>query len=460
MGTRAINRLVLSMSVPMMISMLVQALYNIVDSIFVARLSEDALAAVSLAFPVQTLMISVGVGTGVGINAFLSKSLGEHNFEKVRKTAVNGLFLVWLSAAAFMISGFFLPESYFRFQTGSETIVRYGADYLFYICVFSLGIFTQITLERLLTSTGKTFYAMISQAAGAIINIILDPVMIFGLFGFPRMETAGAAIATVTGQFCAAVIALCFNLTKNREIRLSFEGFRPDAAIIAQIYRVGLPSIVMQSIGSVMVYGFNLILLGFSSTAAAVFGVYFKLQSIFFMPVFGLNTAIVPIVAFNYGARQRGRITAAIKTGLVYALVLMFAGTGIFELFPSALLGLFDASPNMLDIGTTALRIIAIHFPPAAFCIVFMSIFQALGNGVESLVVSVARQLVVLLPAAWLLSLSGNIDLVWWSFPAAEFFSLALSSILIKRVYRKKIRSLRPGSHQAEEAAAKHAEER
>jgi putative MATE family efflux protein len=442
MGTMPLNKLLLSMSVPMMISMMVQALYNIVDSIFVARINENALTAVSLAFPVQILMISVGVGTGVGVNAFLSRSLGEGNFDHVNKAAANGLFLVWASSLLFVLAGFFGAELFFRSQTGIEEIVQYGKDYLFIVCVFSAAVFSQITFERLLSSTGKTFYAMISQSAGAVTNIILDPIMIFGLFGFPKMEVKGAAAATVIGQAVAALIALYFNLTKNHEVKISFKGFRPEGAVIKSIYKVGLPSILMQSIGSVMTYGFNRILISFTETAAAVFGVYFRLQSFVFMPVFGLNNAMVPIIAFNYGARQKKRIVKTIKLSIRYAVGIMLLGVLAFELIPDKLLLLFNAAGEMLSIGVTALRITAIHYGFAGFCIVLISVFQALGNGLESLFVSVARQLLVLLPAAWLLSLSGSVDMVWWSFPIAEAAALIISSVIMKRLYDKKIKGL------------------
>ncbi|MDR1949823.1 MAG: MATE family efflux transporter [Spirochaetaceae bacterium] len=442
MGTMSLNRLLLSMSIPMMISMMVQALYNIVDSIFVAQINENALTAVSLAFPVQALMFSVGIGTGVGINAFLSRSLGERNFDSVNKAATNGLFLVWLSSIAFMGIGFFGAELFFRSQTDSEEIVRYGRDYLSVVCIFSIAVFSQITFERLLASTGKTFYAMISQGIGAVANIILDPIMIFGLFGFPRMEVKGAAIATIFGQTLATLIALYFNLTKNHEVKLSFRGFRPDGRVIKSIYRVGLPSILMQSIGSVMTYGFNRILISFTATAAAVFGVYFRLQSFVFMPVFGLNNAMVPIIAFNYGAKQKTRIIKTIKLSLMYAVAIMVCGFILFELIPDKLLMMFNATAEMLSIGVTALRIIAIHFLLAGFCIVLISVFQALGDGLESLVVSFVRQLIVLLPAAWLLSRLGSVDMVWWSFPIAEVAALIISLILIKRMYDKKIKML------------------
>jgi putative MATE family efflux protein len=338
--------------------------------------------------------------------------------------------------------GLFFAEPFFRSQTNIEEIVRYGRDYLSVVCIFSAAVFSQVTLERLLASTGKTFYAMISQSTGAVINIILDPIMIFGLFGFPKMEVRGAAVATVIGQAVAALIALYFNLTKNHEVTISFRGFRPDGAIIRNIYRVGIPSILMQSIGSIMTYGFNRILISFTESAAAVFGVYFRLQSFIFMPVFGLNNAMVPIVAFNYGARQKKRIVKTITLSIRYAVGIMILGALGFELFPGTLLMMFNASDGMLSIGIRALRIIAVHFPLAGFCVVFISVFQALGNGMESLFVSFARQLLVLLPAAWLLSLLGSVDMVWWSFPIAEAAALIISSVLIKRIYDKKIKFL------------------
>jgi putative MATE family efflux protein len=430
------------MSIPMMISMMVQALYNIVDSIFVAQINEDALTAVSLAFPVQLLMFSFGIGTGVGINALLSRSLGERNFDAVKKAAVNGLFLVWITSIFFTVFGFLFAKRFFSSQTNSPAIIEYGRQYLSTVCVFSFAVYNQITFERLLTATGKTFYAMISQTAGAVTNIILDPIMIFGLFGVPQMGVGGAAIATVIGQTVAASIALFFNLKVNHEVKLSFKGFRPDGKIIKEIYAVGAPSILMQSVGSVMTYGLNHILLSFTATAAAVFGVYFRLQNFVFMPVFGLNNAMVPIIAFNYGARNKERIVKTIKLSVMYAVSIMVIGFLAFEAFPDKLLLLFNATEEMLAIGIKAMRIIAVHYLFAGFCIVFMSVFQAMGNGMVSLIVSVTRQLVVLLPAAWLLSLSGSVNAVWWAFPIAEGASLLISSLFIRRIYNRKIKTL------------------
>jgi putative MATE family efflux protein len=428
------------MAIPMMISMMVQALYNVVDSIFVAQLSENALTAVSLAFPVQNLMISVGVGTGVGINAFLSKSLGEKDFESVNKSAANGIFLAWAGCAAFMLIGFFLSEAFFRTQTDIREIVRYGQDYMFIVCVCSFAMFNQTVLERLLMSTGKTFYAMISQTVGAMVNIALDPVLIFGLFGFPRLEVAGAAWATVAGQVLAALVAFYFNLRKNHEIHIRFKGFRPSGAIIRRIYAVGFPTILMMSVGSVMTYGLNLILISFTATATAVFGVFFRLQSFLFLPVFGITNAMVPILAYNFGARKKNRILKAIRLSVIYAVGIMVVGTSLFELYPAKLFSLFNATPAMLAIGVPAFRIMCSTFPFAGFCVVAASVFQALGSGIESLIVSVTRQLVVLLPAAWLLSLTGTLGAVWWSFPIAECVTLAMSAYFLKRAYDNKIK--------------------
>lgn len=442
MGVMSIQRLLLTMAIPMMLSMMVQALYNIVDSIFVARLNENALTAVTLAFPIQNLMIAIGVGTGVGINAFLSKSLGEKNFDAVNKSAMNGLLLVWISSAVFMLAGFLFSETFFRTQTSSEEIIEHGKDYMSVVCIFSFVLFSQITFERLLTSTGKTFYAMISQIAGAVINIILDPLLIFGLLGFPALAVKGAAIATVIGQTVGTVIGLYFNLKVNREIRLSLKNLKPSAAIIRRIYSVGAPSILMASVGSIMLYGFNKILIAFTATAIAVFGVFFRLQSFVFMPVFGLNNAMVPILAYNYGARKKDRIIKTIKLGVIYSCGVMLAGFVVFELIPAKLLMMFNATGEMIAIGVTAFRIVSLVFLFAGFSIVFVSVFQALGDGMASLCISVARQLGVLLPAAWFLSLSGVLNAVWWAFPAAECVSLVLSIFFMKRVYNKTLRSM------------------
>jgi len=437
MGVMPVNKLLISMSVPMMMSMLVQALYNIVDSIFVARVSEDALTAVSLAFPLQTLMIALAGGTCVGVNALLSKALGEKDFQKVNKVARNGIFLALLSYLVFLLIGLFVVTPFYYAQTDDVEIVTYGIQYLTVICCCSFGIFGQFIFERLLQSTGKTFYTMITQMTGAVINLILDPILIFGLFGLPRLEAAGAAIATVIGQIAAAVLACIFNVKKNKEIHIDFKGYRPDGSVIGQIYKVGVPSIIMQSIGSIMTFSMNQILITFSTTATAVFGVYFKLQSFVFMPVFGLNNGMVPIIAYNYGARKKDRMMKAYKLSLTFAGVIMLVGTIIFEVIPDKLFVLFDASDHMLSIGVPALRIICLHFVAAAFCIVTGSVFQALGNAVYSMITSICRQLVVLIPAAYLLSLLGDVNYVWFAFLIAEVVSVILNIFFFARIKRK-----------------------
>jgi len=439
MGTMPCNQLLLTMSVPMMLSMLVQALYNIVDSVFVARLSEDALTAVSLAFPIQTLMIAVIGGTGVGINARLSRKLGERRFDEVNLTAGNAVTLNLIYAAVIMILGQFGASLYFHMMTPDPEIRAYGVDYLYVIMSLSAALIFQVTFERLLQSTGLTIWSMISQTTGAVINIILDPIMIFGLLGCPAMGTRGAALATVIGQTTAACIGLIANLRVNKEIRFEKQYLRPDGQTIAQIYAVGLPSILMQSIGSVMNFFLNRILLDFSSTAAAVFGVYFKLQSFVFMPVFGLNNGVVPIIAFNYGARKPERIRETFKLGAVYAMSIMAVGFLLFELIPGPLLGLFNASENMLSIGVPALRILATPFIVAGFCIMCSSVFQALGHGVLSLWVSLIRQIIVLLPCAFILSKVIGLQGVWLSFPIAEVASAALSIAFIRGILKKEV---------------------
>lgn len=447
MGVMPIKKLVFNMSVPMMLSMFVQSLYNIVDSIFVSRISEDALTAVSVAFPLQSLLIAVGAGTGVGINAMLSKALGEKDSKKANKTACNGGFIYVLSYLVFLVLGLTVVRSFYEGQVDESgaQIVELGVDYLSVVMVFSFGLFAQFFFERLLTSTGKTFYSMISQLCGAITNIILDPIMIFGLFGMPKLGVAGAAVATVIGQCVAGLIAFIFNIKFNTEVKLSYKGFKPSGKVIGGIYAVGLPSIIMQSIGSIMVYCIDIILLGFTSTATAVFGVYFKLQSFFFMPIFGLNNGITPIIAYNYGAKNRKRMLKTIKLSMVIAGALMSIGILGFEIIPDKLLGIFKASDDMIKIGTTALRIIAVHFFVAWFCIIAGTVFQALGKAVYSLIVSVMRQLVVLVPAAFILAKVGGLNAVWWAFPIAEVMSLAISVICLINIYKKIIKPLPEG---------------
>ncbi len=442
MGVMPVNKLLLSMSLPIMISMLVQALYNIVDSIFVAKISENALTAVSLAFPIQSLMIATATGTGVGVNAILSKSLGEKNFEKANRTAVNGVFLAVMSYILFVIIGLTVTMPFYRSQTSDAEILAYGKQYLTIVCVASIGLFAQIIFERLLQSTGKTIYTMITQGMGAIINIILDPILIFGLLGFPAMGVTGAAVATVAGQIVGGIMGVVINEKVNHEIKLIWKGFRPSLQMIGAIYRVGVPSIIMQAIGSLMTYGMNLILISFTSTATAVFGVYFKLQSFIFMPIFGLNNGMIPIVAYNYGAGKKERLIKTVKLSVAYAMAVMVIGFLIFQTLPQVLLQWFNASDRMMEIGVPALRIISISFLLAGFCIICGSVFQALGNGVYSMVVSIARQLVVLLPVAFLLSKLGNVNYVWWAFPIAELMSLALSTFFLFRIYHKIIKHI------------------
>lgn len=444
MGVMPVNKLLMNISFPMMVSMLVQALYNIVDSIFVAKVSEDALTAVSLAFPIQTLMIAVGAGTGVGVNALLSKLLGEKSYERANKTAVNGVFLAFLSFLLFVVIGLVTVKPFYLSQVKdiNSDIYIQGVSYLTLVCVCSFGIYAQFIFEKLLQATGKTVYSMISQMTGALTNIILDPILIFGMFGLPKMGVKGAAIATIIGQCVGAVLAFYFNLKVNKEIDLMIKGFRPDKEIIGKIYKVGVPSIIMQSIGSVMTYGMNLILIQFTATATAVFGVYFKLQSFFFMPVLGINNGMVPILAYNYGAGKRTRMVKTIKYSMVYALVLLLLGFVAFMVIPDKLLGLFDASEQMLEIGVPALRVIGIHFLVAWFCIIAGSVFQALGNGVYSLTVSVARQLVILLPAAYILAKVGGLSAVWWSFPIAEIMSLIVSAYYLFKIWKNVINNV------------------
>ncbi len=437
MGVMPIGKLIISMSLPIMISMLVQALYNIVDSIFVARVSENALTAVSMAFPIQNLMIAVGVGTAVGVNALLARSLGAKDFGKVNKIADNAVCLAVLSYLAFLLVGLFLAEPFYRSQTDIEEIVQYGKQYVTVCCCFSLGVFIQTMFERMLQATGKTLCTMFTQSIGAVINIILDPILIFGMFGFPRMEVAGAAAATVAGQVVAGILAIVLNQTVNHEVHIQMKGFRPDGGIIGQIYEIAVPSIIMQAIGSVMNYGMNRILISFTSTATAVFGVYFKLQSFVFMPVFGLNNGVIPIIAYNYGAQNQDRVKSTIRHSIIYAVTIMLLGLLVFQSVPGPLLLLFDASETMLSIGIPSLRIISLSFLFAGFCIACGSVFQALGQSIYSMYVSVARQLVVLLPVAFLLAQFGRVELVWWAIPIAELMSLAMTVFFMSRVKRR-----------------------
>ena len=442
MGTMAINPLLVKLSIPMMVSMLVQALYNVVDSIFVSHVSEGALTAVSLAFSLQNMMIAVGVGTGVGVNALLSKSLGEKDQERANKTAENGIFLALCSFAAFFIIGLTCMKPYFYAQTSDVEIAEQGIRYLTVCSVFSLGLFLQTMSEKLLAATGRTNLSMCSQLIGAIVNIVLDPIFIFGYCGEALSGTTGAAVATGIGQFCGAGAAIFFNLKKNPDIQISWHGFRPSAEAIKRIYVVGLPSIAMQCVGSVMTFFMNQILMAFSATAVAVFGVYFKLQSFVFMPIFGMNNGMVPIISYNYGARRPDRVKKTIKLAVCYAECIMLIGFCIFQFAPDKVLGIFAASDAMLAIGIPAMRIICLHFLLAGVSIVLSSVFQALGNGVFSLIVSVCRQLFVLLPAAWLLAQTGSVNNVWWAFLIAEVVSILMSLAFYARINKTTIAPL------------------
>ncbi len=443
MGTMPVNKLLLNMAIPMIISMLVQALYNIIDSIWVSHINQDAMTAISLAFPMQNLMMSIGIGTGVGVNALLSKSLGEKNQKMVNQTAGNGLFLALLSALCCMLVALIATRFFFTTQTDIEPIINYGCDYLFICMFFCVPVFGQIIFERLLVSTGKTLYSMITQSTGAVLNIILDPILIFGLGPAPELGMKGAAIATVTAQLCAMLLALYFNLKINKEIQFeALCGFRPNLNIIRRIYAVALPSIIMMSITSVMVYGFNKILMTFTDAAATVLGIYFKLQSFVFMPIFGLNNGMVPIIAYNYGARKPERMLKTIKLSVTYAVSIMLIGVAIFHIFPKELLLIFHATDEVLQIGIPALKTISLSFLLAGFCIVAGSVFQALENGLLSMLIAVCRQLVVLLPCAFLLAQTGLLNAVWYAFPIAEIISMLLSAIGMLYIYRLKIKPL------------------
>lgn len=437
MGTMPENKLLLSMAVPMMISMLVQALYNIVDSIFVSRICEDALTAVSMAFPWQNIVIAIAVGFGVGINALLSRALGQKNAERVNQVAVNGLLLAGLSYLLVLVAGLIGIRAYMRTQTDIETIVNYGITYLNICILCSFGVFVEITFERFLQATGRTVYSMITQLTGAITNIILDPILIFGLLGFPKLGIAGAAWATVIGQCVGAVVAVMLNHFKNPEVHLRLRHIRPNGRLMGEITAISIPSIIMSCISSLTCFVMNMILIAYSSTAVAVFGVYFKLQSFVFMPVFGLNNGMVPIIAYNYGAQKPERIHKTIRLGMVYAVAIMLIGLLVFQLIPKELLLMFDASDAMLEIGAPALRIMSLAFVFAGIGIVSGSSCQAFGYSVYSMLISIARQIVVLIPAAYLLSLTGVLRSIWFAFPIAEIFSLILSLFFLRTTLKK-----------------------
>ena len=447
MGVMPVGKLLANMAIPMILSMLVQALYNVVDSIYISRYSEAAVTALGLAFPVQNVQIGFAVGIGVGVNSLLSKSLGEGNRERADRTAGNGIFLALVATAIFVVFGIFGTRPYYQMQDASAEIMESGIAYTSICCIFTMGIYFEVLFERMLQATGRTMHTMITQGVGAVVNIVLDPVFIFGVdaLGIPAMGAAGAAIATVLGQWMAAILALIFNLKLNPDVHLSLKNILPKADVIRPILTVGVPSMIMNSVSSVMNFSMNQILLGFEgigTIATGVFSIYYKLQSFFFMPLFGLNNATISIVAFNYGARNPKRITKTLKIACGTALCFMLLGFLAFTLIPEVLLGIFELSPTFVELGKTALRIISIHFPVAAICIALGASFQALGNGIYSTITSLCRQLIALLPAAYLLSLSGDVNMVWWAFPIAEGVSLVATLYFFVRIYRKKIKTL------------------
>lgn len=442
MGVMPVGKLLVNMALPMIISMLVQAFYNIVDSVYVSQVSESAVTALSLAFPVQNMQIGFAVGVGVGVNALLSQSLGRKDQESVNWAAGQGVFLALVATALFMLFGFFGVRPYYTMQSTVAETVEGGIAYTSICCIFTVGIFIQVLCERLLQSTGRAMQTMILQGTGAIINIILDPVFIHGWWGMPRMGVAGAAVATVIGQCTGAVLGIYLNLRHNPEVQLHVKFMKPNWKVIAPILEVGIPSVVMNGIGSVMNFGMNQILQGFNEVATGVFGIYYKLQSLFFMPLFGINNATISILAYNYGARKPKRIVHTLKLATAVAVCIMLVGLAVFLLFPQALLGIFNPTEEFLAIGVKALRILCLPFPVAAICISLGASFQALGKGSYSTIVSLCRQLIVLLPAAYLLSLTGDVNNVWWSFPIAEVMSALVTGLLFAKLYRQKVKPL------------------
>lgn len=442
MGVMPVGKLLVNMALPMIISMLVQALYNIVDSVYVSQVSESAVTALSLAFPVQNMQIGFAVGVGVGVNALLSQSLGRKDQESVNWAAGQGVFLALVATGLFMLFGFFGVRPYYTMQSTVAETVEGGIAYTSICCIFTVGVFIQVLCERLLQATGRAMQTMILQGTGAIINIILDPVFIHGWWGMPKMGVAGAAVATVIGQCTGAVLGIYLNLRHNPEVQLRVKFMKPNWKVIAPILEVGIPSVVMNGIGSVMNFGMNQILQGFNEVATGVFGIYYKLQSLFFMPLFGINNATISILAYNYGARKPKRIVHTLKLATAVAVCIMLVGLTVFLLFPQALLGIFNPTEEFLAIGVKALRILCLPFPVAAICISLGASFQALGKGSYSTIVSLCRQLIVLLPVAYLLSLTGSVDNVWWSFPIAEVMSALVTGLLFAKLYRQKVKPL------------------
>jgi putative MATE family efflux protein len=445
MGTAPVGRHLLTMSLPLMLSMLFEAFYNVVDSLFVSHVSEKALTAVSLAFPIQLLVVSVTVGTGVGINAILSRSLGEKNQKGVDSAAYNGIFLALLSYIVFLIFGLFLTRAYFTWQSNDPEIVQYGVDYLSICMVFSFGASGQIAFQRLLQSTGRTGLSMVSQLAGAIFNIIFDPILIFGLCGFPAMGTKGAAIATVAGQILALGIAVFFNLAKNKEIHFKFQRVRPSGKMIAEIYKIGIPAIIMQALNSVMAFGVNVILISISSTVVAAFGIYIKVQNFIFMPAFGVNNGVIAMTAYNYGAKNKRRIDETIKYGTIYAGTIMVIGIAIMHFLAAPILTVFDASAELMSIGIVAMRVISLSFIFVALTLIMQGVYNGLGNGMYSLIITLCRVVVILLPVLYIFTKLFTLNTVWRAFVLAEGGSAVVGAFLLKKIYKQKVANLANG---------------
>lgn len=444
MGSSPMLRLILSMSLPTMFSMIIQAMYNIVDSVFVSSLGQDALTALSLAYPLQLMTISVAVGTGVGINSFISRRLGEKNQELANNGAANGIFISIISWLVFLLVGIFLTVPFFKLFNPTPGVMKYGVDYTSIILIFSVGVMVEIAIEKVLQATGNMIFPMIFQLIGAVTNIVLDPLFIFGIGPFPRMEVAGAAIATVIGQILAMLFAIYIFFFKKHAVQVHVRNFKPSLKIIKNIYAVGFPSIIMQSISSVLVVGLNAILMGFSEAAVSVHGIYYKMQSFVFMPVFGLNQGLMPIMGYNFGAKNKDRLHSAIRYGCIIAAFIMLCGTVIFWIFPAQILSLFNANDDILNMGIKAMRFISLSFLPAAIDIIFSTTFQAVGKGFSSMILSLLRQLVFILPAAFVLSNFG-VNAVWFAYPIAEVGALIVAIFLYTRINRKVFSKLQPG---------------
>lgn len=447
MGTEPIKSLLIKLSLPMVGSMFVSGLYNVVDGIFISRISENALAAVALSAPIQGLHVALAFGTGVGVNAVLSKRLGEGKPDEANKAAGNSLLLGLFGYVVFLLFGWFFSEKFLLMQTDNPEIVEYGRIYLSICCMASIGFFGQLTYERLLQSTGKTFYSMISMSVGAVVNIVLDAILIFGYLGFPRMGIAGAAVATVLGQTSSMLTAMYFHGKKNDEIVITRKSIRPDWQIIKDIYVVGLPSIMMQAVGSLMIFGVNGILVGFSTTATAIMGIYSKLARMVNLPIVGLNCGMIPIISYNYGAQDKKRILETMRLSFIGAFVLMTIGLLVFQIFAEPILKIYNASADMMAMGIIALRILSVGFVFSGLSMIGSSVFQALGNGMYSLIVSLARQLVVLIPLAYVFSLTGKLNLVWWAFPLAEIVGVIISVVMLRKVYVNVIQAINDSRH-------------